>query len=197
MIALLNEENLSGYLDGIAQAHFGAYSKKHFTSCFNKKMLASYYKFLICNSDVSIVHLDDTGKVDGFVVAGESVGKGVSQFIATHRLYVISVLLFNPAFLFEKVRFYLASKLKKTDSAPALAKFRLMSIAVSSGKQSRGVGVEMLNYFENVLRGRGIYAYGLSVRKENERAINFYVRNGFAVEKETSDSVYYFKGISD
>lgn len=196
MLLLLNELNVNKYLDGISKVHCGAYSEHHFTSCFNKEMLSRYYHFLVSSSDVSIVHLADDGQVDGFVIAGEAVGRGVSQFISAHRLYVVSVLLLNPTFLFEKVRSYLASKFKKSVSGSGISKFRLMSIAVSSDKQSKGVGAEMLDFFENVLKDRGVSAYGLSVRKNNGRAMSFYVRNGFKVEKETNDSLYYFKGIS-
>ncbi|MDX1367221.1 N-acetyltransferase [Pseudomonas sp.] len=196
MLIILNERNVNEYLDGISMIHYGAYSKHHFTSCFNKEMLSRYYCFLVGSSDVSIVHLDDDGQVDGFVIAGESVGRGVSQFISAHRLYVVSVLLLNPTFLFEKMQSYLVSKFKQSVSGSGISKFRLMSIAVSSDKQSKGVGAEMLDFFESVLKERGVSVYGLSVRKNNDRAMRFYVRNGFAVEKETNDSVYYFKGIS-
>lgn len=195
MIELLKKDNLGNYLDGVADVHYGAYSKRHFTSCFNKDLLAEYYRYLIDDCDIAFVHLDGRGVVDGFLVAGENVSKGVERFVSAHRKAVVLALLMHPVFLVEKVIYLLKAHLKKDKHVHGIARFRLMSIAVSSNQQSKGVGAAMLEYFEDWLRAENIPMYGLSVRKENQRAISFYVRNGFVLEKETKDSAYYRKQV--
>lgn len=59
------------------------------------------------------------------------------------------------------------------------------------------MGSLLLNEFEQTLLARNINLYGLSVRKKNERAVSFYFRNGFEVQKETWDSLYFRKELKD
>lgn len=188
--------NVDRYLSEIADIHYGAYSKEHFTSCFDKALLEKYYKFLIINSDLCLLAVDD-GMVIGFIVSGYSVGRGVSQFIGENRPSVIRVFLKNPRFILEKALSIISSRLMRDKDSPAIAPFRLMSISVKSGTQSRGVGSLLLNEFEQTLLARNINLYGLSVRKKNERAVSFYFRNGFEVQKETRDSLYFGKELKD
>lgn len=188
--------NVDRYLSEIADIHYGAYSKEHFTSCFDKALLEKYYKFLIVNSDLCLLAVDD-GMVIGFIVSGYSVGRGVSQFIGENRPSVIRVFLKNPRFILEKALSIISSRIMRGKNSPAIAPFRLMSITVKSGTQSRGVGSLLLNEFEQTLLARNINLYGLSVRKKNERAVSFYFRNGFEVQKETRDSLYFGKELKD
>jgi ribosomal protein S18 acetylase RimI-like enzyme len=188
--------NVDRYLSEIADIHYGAYSKEHFTSCFDKALLEKYYKFLIVNSDLCLLAVDD-GVVVGFIVSGYSVGRGVSQFIGENRPSVIRVFLKNPRFILEKALSIISSRIMRDKDSPAIAPFRLMSISVKSGTQSRGVGSLLLNEFEQTLLAKNINLYGLSVRKKNERAVSFYFRNGFEVQKETRDSLYFGKELKD
>lgn len=191
-IMKIDGSNSDDYLSGIADVHYGAYSKEHFTSCFDKGLLEGYYKLLIQNSNISVVAVEDEVVV-GFIVAGYSVGRGVSQFIKDNRASIIKVFLKNPRFICEKARSIAVSKLARDVISHPIAPFRLMSISVRSGVQSRGVGSALLHFFESSLLESNIPDYGLSVRKKNDRAIEFYIRNGFAVQKETRDSLYFYK----
>jgi ribosomal protein S18 acetylase RimI-like enzyme len=188
--------NVDRYLSEIADIHYGAYSKEHFTSCFDKLLLEKYYKFLIINSDICLLAVDD-GVVVGFIVSGYSVGRGVSQFIGDNRPSVIKIFLKNPRFMLEKAFSIISSRIVRDKDSPAIAPFRLMSISVKSGAQSRGVGSLLLNEFEQNLLAKSINLYGLSVRKKNERAVSFYFRNGFEVQKETRDSLYFGKELKN
>ena len=62
---------------------------------------------------------------------------------------------------------------------------RILSIAVKKSCKGKGIGSLLLNSFERQLRQSGIKKYGLSVRKQNMPAINFYVSSGFKVYKES------------
>lgn len=139
----------------------------------------------------------DDGIVTGFIVSGYSVGRGVSQFIGENRPSVIRVFLKNPRFIIEKALSIIYSRIVRGKDSPAIAPFRLMSISVESVIQSRGVGSILLNEFEKALLAQNINLYGLSVRKKNERAVSFYFRNGFEIQKETRDSLYFAKELKD
>lgn len=198
-IIIIDGRDSERYLSGIAEVHYGAYSKEHFTSCFDRDLLERYYKYLVQKSDLSIVAVEGEVVV-GFIVAGYSVGSGVSQFVKDNRASVIKVFLKNPRFIYEKTLSIVTAKLAKGRvSAPVapVAPFRLMSISVRSGIQSRGVGSALLHFFENNLLASNIAEYGLSVRKKNDRAIKFYIRSGFAVQKETRDSLYFYKELKN
>lgn len=189
----LNSGDLSDfYLEEVARIHYSAYSKDHFTSIFNLAKLKEYYKELILSSDLSLFFIDE-GKSVGFIVAGESISKGVSSFIRNNRLYIITLLLTHPKFLIEKLTDIIKSFMPK--ERRVVSKFRLMSIAVDSNMHSKGYGKKMLQIFEEYLRRKSLLSYGLSVRNDNEKGIKFYIDNGFILEAETSDSHYYRKDI--
>jgi ribosomal protein S18 acetylase RimI-like enzyme len=189
-IEKVTTDNVYLYLDGIAKVHTSAYSKDHFTSTFNYEKLKEYNRFLINNSDLSLVAVDD-GRVVGFVISGETVSRGVKEFTHKNRLYLIYKLMLRPDFLAAKV--YGKLKSRASQSGPAVTRYRLLSIATDASAQSKGVGKQILAALEDELRGRGLANYGLSVRLDNPRAVQFYRRNGFVVEKEQPDALYFKK----
>jgi ribosomal protein S18 acetylase RimI-like enzyme len=71
-----------------------------------------------------------------------------------------------------------------------------LSIATDPSAQSRGVGAALLAALEQRLVARGVKRYGLSGRMDNPRAVDFYRRNGFTVEKEQLGSLYYAKDLA-
>ncbi|MDI6792499.1 MAG: N-acetyltransferase [bacterium] len=197
----LSKDNYALYLQQITEVHMDAYSKKHLTANFSQEKLEEYYQCLIEASELSLICLDDSSGqneigsplVVGFVIAGSAVSKGVAKFLSLNRLYVLSVLLRKPRFLIEKFFVTIISRVKK--SKPSATEFRLMSISVRSSFQSKGVGKIMLDCFEQGLINHGIKSYGLSVRGENVRAVAFYEKNGFKLEKVSHGSKYYFKNL--
>ena len=194
----LTAQNFSEYGREIAELHLNSYSKQHLTANFSVEKLEEYYRYLVEASELSIVSLDYSGNsnkpVLGFIVAGRTISRGVVQFLDSHRLYVLSVMLKNPVFIFEKIFSKLTAKFQKGN--PSDAKFRLLSIAVKSDIQSHGIGHQMVEFFENTLIYRGISCYGLSVKSENIRAIKFYEKYGFVLEKEISGSKYFRKDLN-
>lgn len=195
-IVIVDAHSAGQYLSGVADVHYGAYSRDHFTSCFSKTLLEEYYKYLICNSNLSLVAIEN-GKVVGFVVGGYSVGRGVSQFISDRRSDLLKVFVKNPKFIFEKLWSAVSSRLRRRVPVITVSEYRLMSIAVKPSIQSRGVGATLLKFFEKNLLDNNISEYGLSVRKKNERAVEFYIKNGFKPQKETRDSLYFYKELNN
>jgi ribosomal protein S18 acetylase RimI-like enzyme len=58
--------------------------------------------------------------------------------------------------------------------------------------QGTNVAIQLLDEFERKLSPNS--TYGLSVKSSNERAINFYKKNGFSVEKE-GNSIYLLRNL--
>ncbi|RUM98892.1 GNAT family N-acetyltransferase [Pseudaminobacter arsenicus] len=190
-IIQVTKENTALYLDGIAKVHMSAYSHGHFTSTFNHEKLKEYNRLLLDNSDISLVAVED-GRVVGFMISGEAVSRGVKEFTRQNRLYLIYKLLLRPDFLAAKA----FGKLKSmaSQSGP-VTRYRLLSIATDASAQSTGVGRQILAALEDKLRERGLDSYGLSVRLDNPRAVQFYQRNGFMVEREQPGALYFRKDL--
>jgi ribosomal protein S18 acetylase RimI-like enzyme len=189
---ILNDSNVDKYIEQIALIHKNSYDKDHFTSNFSTNKLEEYYRYLIKNSDLSIVSVDENNNSClGFIIAGESVSNGIVQFVSKNRLYLFKIMSQNPSFFIEKIfsKFYT----KIIPSKGSKAKFRLLSISVQKDSQSKGIGKNMLNYFEKELLKSDIHCYGLSVKKSNTKAIKFYINNDFRKEKEYMGAMYYYK----
>ena len=67
---------------------------------------------------------------------------------------------------------------------------------VSSSAKNKGVAKMMNDFYEQQLKLKGEKAYGLSVRKSNKKAINFYLKNGFTTECEHLNSISLYKIIN-
>jgi ribosomal protein S18 acetylase RimI-like enzyme len=189
-IEIINSSNIKIRLEQIAKIHLLAYSSDHFTSGFGFDKLIQYNLRLIEASDLSVVAVDNN-EVLGFIIAGENVAAGVSKFTRENRGWLMLQLVKRPSILLTKIISMIRIRINPTQ--PSKAKFRLLSISTTPGSQSKGVGKEMLHFFEQELLRRGVPYYGLSVKNMNRRAIKFYERHGFVKEKEYLGSSYYLK----
>ena len=180
-------------LEQVANIHRGAYSHGHFTSTFDLPHLIYYNRCLIAKSDISLIAVEG-GHVLGYLIAGENVSDGVSEFIRSNRFYLIGRFLRHPEFLLARIYWKF---LVTFNPAPAsTATFRLLSIATAPAAQSRGVGARLLSALEGRLKDCGVEKYGLSVLTRNARAVEFYRRHGFLFDLEQLDSTYFYKSVT-
>lgn len=193
-IEVITQDKQLTHLSSIAAIHKNAYHNDHFTSTFSMRKLEEYYRFLIENSDLPLIAVNDQGDCVGFIISGTTISKGVQEFIRVNRAYLIGVMFRNPTFLIQKIYFKAYTLFKK--SRPSSAKFRLLSISVNPEFQSTGVGGLMLKFFESRLANMNIDSYGLSVRSNNIRAVQFYINNGFVKEKEYLSTTYFYRDIT-
>jgi ribosomal protein S18 acetylase RimI-like enzyme len=193
-IEVITEDKLSAHISSIAAIHKKAYHNDHFTSKFAMPKLEEYYSYLIKNSDLPLIALSDQGDCVGFIISGTTVYLGIQEFVRVNRTYLLGVMFRNPNFLIQKVYFKAYSFFKK--SRPSSARFRLLSISVDPECQSTGVGGIMLKFFESKLASMNIESYGLSVRTNNARAVQFYINNGFVKEKEYLSTTYFYRDIT-
>ena len=192
-IKVITEDILPTHIQSIAAIHKNAYHNDHFTSVFSIVKLEEYYNFLIKNSDLPLIAINDQGDCIGFIISGTTVSKGIQGFIRINRMYLMGVMFRNPTFLIQKLYFKAYALFKP--SRPSLAEFRLLSISVNPAFQSTGVGERMLNFFESRLATMNINSYGLSVRSNNTRAVQFYVNNDFIKEKQYLSTTYFYKDV--
>ena len=73
--------------------------------------------------------------------------------------------------------------------------YRLLSIAVDPNERGNNTAFEMEKYFCNKLKEKNVITVGLSVKKENIRAINFYKKCKYEVENKKKRTIYYIKDI--
>ena len=191
-VVAIGQEAISRAARQAAEIHLAAYSHGHFTSTFGLPKLTEYNAGLISHSDICLGALEGE-KMLGFLISGENVSRGVAEFVRNNRWFLIRKLLSHPQFLFEKISFSVRARLVRTK--PSKATYRLLSIAIDPRAQSSGIGGMLLAVLEEHLRARGVKRYGLSVLSKNPRAIAFYRRNGFELEKIELGSAYFSKDL--
>lgn len=187
-----NTEDIDKILNYFTKIHHAAYSKEHFTSLFSDEKLNQYYKLLIYYSDLSIMIYSNDIPL-GFIVSGKNVSLGVKEFKKLNKFYLSLLLVLNPIFFIEKLKAILIVFFSKNHVNTT--EYRLLSIAVDNKNQSKGIGNILLTKFEDFLIERSILTYGLSVRKDNARAIKFYLNNGFEIEIDKKETLYLKKNI--
>jgi len=192
-VVAIGQEDIQRAARQAAEIHLAAYSHGHFTSTFGLPKLAEYNAGLISHSDICLGALDGE-KMLGFLIAGESVSRGVAEFVRNNRWFLIGKLVSHPQFLVEKVSFTMRARLARTK--PSKATYRLLSIAIDPGAQSSGIGGMLVAALEERLRAKGLRRYGLSVLSKNARAIAFYSRHGFELEKVELGSAYFRKDLT-
>lgn len=192
-IVELTLENFHSFASDIARIHASAYSHGHFTSTFGAAKLKEYNVFLLKNSDISLAAVEN-GRVVGFAISGTAVSRGVAAFTQENRGFLIGKLLTHPQFLVAKVYGKIKARISPAPASPA--RYRLLSIATDPMSQSKGVGAKILAALEERLKSNAVKCYGLSVRANNPRAVDFYRRNGFIEEREFLGSLYFRKDLN-
>ena len=86
-------------------------------------------------------------------------------------------------------------KKKNLISQKVSSSYRLLSIAIKREERGNDVAYQMENFFCKKLLEKGIRKVGLSVIKDNERAISFYKKCGYNIEKKEDGVIYFIKDI--
>lgn len=172
----------------IAALHQSAFDKQHFSSIFSREDLIKYLTQLLNHNNFCYLALDEN-EICGYLFCGDKTQAAIDQFTSENKIKVIFYLFSHPKFLFEKI----SLKLKKLRSSKV--KTRLYLIAISPRKQGKGIGKMLLQKLEESLISSSIKSYGLSVRKDNLQAFQFYKKLGFTVEHKTDVSYSLVKNL--
>src|SRR4051812_24514580 len=174
----------------VAELHRAAYGdiQGSLTAGFSRKLLEDYYAALLGRNPYSYIAFDDAQHPLGFVFAGFNTNASLRSFVKQHKFALSKALLLSPEALGLTI-----GRVLWPDKMKSQAPLRLLSIAVDPSYRPRGTGKALLTYFEEQLRDHGFYQYGLSVKANNIRAIQFYKRNGFELEFQTPAAHFYIK----
>ncbi|GMR25280.1 MAG: hypothetical protein BMS9Abin39_0566 [Ignavibacteria bacterium] len=173
----------------LAVLHKLVFGKIHFTTSFSICLLTKYFENLIAKMKYGIV-IKDNDDIVGYLFAGTNSGQIINNFLKANFLKVFFYLLRNPRFILEKMRELFSkfsSKNKNTGN-----EISLYLIAVDTRMGRRGIGKELIYQFEELVKRNSEKSYTLSVRKNNQQAIDFYLKNKF-VQIETNEKSIKFR----
>lgn len=192
-IKILQINNDENTLVQIARLHKLLFDKEHFTALFNEQLLKKYFTELLAKSRYKIAAYYNEEMV-GYLIAGENLDNALKKFSKRNLTQILLVLLVNPRFLFEKIfdalnKFFYQRR--KSSSS-----MRLFLIASKHNENIRGIGKLLIESFENYLIENNVDNYGLSVRKHNKTAIDFYKKIGLTEEFRNHKSIFFIKKIS-
>lgn len=175
----------------VCQLHIRAFPSDHFTSHFTQNLLLKYFRHLNFDNKFNfVIYNGDESLLLGYLIAGEHIQSILNKFKVENYYNIFLVLLKNPRFLFEKVFLTIKKFLIQKKSK---AKFRVFIFVTNPEFQRKGIGELLLKRLEQDLRKIGTNCYGLSVRTNNDRAINFYNKNSFVKEFSSLNSIYFIK----
>ena len=174
-----------------AEMHLKIYPKYLFTSKFPKKMLENFYKDLLSGNKFSYV-IEDDNEIFGAVMIGGNSIEARSIFIKSNFLSLLAVVLRNPQFILLKSFDFIRSVVNKNFDSKY--EVRLTNILVdASHNKSKGASNILLNHAFAELKKENIISLGWSVRSNNVKAINFYIKIGAKIEKIVNNSLYFYK----
>ena len=200
----------------IARCHIAAFPKS-VTSLLGEKVVASMLKWYISAPNKFLFYVEEHGIVQGycggFVMDGTDAygsGSGMTQFgfnQAAGSFARKPWLLLHPEvrkkykFIFTNVARKLGLKkdqpmsksAPKHEDEPLTA--GLVVIGVIPNLQQKGLGTLLQQEFERKAKEMGAKKLSLSVRKQNERAIKSYDRNGYNKSDENETSFIMTKNL--
>jgi len=197
----------AGYsdLDEIAKIHKESYPEDHFLNELGLFLINKFYKSFLKYPTIFLVCIK-CKKICGFILGLEShiLTKAKHDFIkenqrglvvcVIHRIFSIKFILkFLPRFI-NLIKDLLYKRLKQRNTSTSSENFFiLLSIAASNEVRGRGVANFLLDNFEKKLKEDDVKKYALSVRKSNLRAVKFYKKKNFYIEKENKTKIYMCK----
>lgn len=179
-------------LNRIAEIHLRTFSKDHFTSTFSKEFLIEYLTYIIKINNNSYLVKNNDDEVIGYIIGGNKTTYAVDNFFKKHFIKIIFITLKNPKFLLEKIIQFIHKYILKNIFESKYS-YRILFIAIDENYKGKNIISKLLQYFEKELVNDNIFEYGLSVRNNNKRAIQFYEKNGFIIENKSELSYSYYK----
>ena len=167
----------------------------HFLGKYSIKLLEKFYANFL-DKNIVLVN-ENSGVIVGFILGGtsKSLNLAKSQFIKNNKGRCLLETLLRPQLYTSALIRILKTVTvnQKSEEVPAMETIRLLSIAVTPNVKGTGIAERLLKEFERIILSSR--EYGLSIKKSNKRALNFYFKNGFQLERETHDDIYLIKKI--
>ncbi|HMQ67502.1 MAG TPA: GNAT family N-acetyltransferase [Ignavibacteria bacterium] len=193
-------------LPKLAECHRSAFPDS-LSSRMGKKYLEEMIAWYLSDSSKILFHAEVDGRcigycggmiLDGTQPTGSASGMMQYSFNSAVKAIMLRPwLLVHKEFLNKYKLIYKNIKRKfsgKKKQSEALKKKKkkelpekemgLVVIGVSSDYHGKGIGSVLLQEFENKTKSMDIKKMGLAVRRENEKALKSYQRNGWEISKE-------------
>ena len=174
----------------IAEIHKRSYSPEHLTRHYSIGLLIRFYREILHENEYCYVATLGDRPV-GFLFAGKRTRLSVNSFLRKNYLSIGLVVLSHPSFISSSLRGLVDRLTSKESSVQAGVK--LLSIAADALTEKVRIGENMLLQFEEDLMNNSERFYGLSVRTNNKRAIEFYKRNELSVVDYLPKSIVFEK----
>ncbi len=173
IIRLANKDDCSG----VAKIH-AQEIKLGFLSELGEKFLFYFYSAMIDSPNAFLIVAEDNGSIIGFISGCIDLKKFYRGFV---RKYIIKItpILFKKVFNINSLKKILETTKYAKQEEKKLPETELVSFAVSSQFQGRGVAKKLLDEFFSKMRKNGVEHIRVIVGEGLKSAIKFYEKNGF------------------
>lgn len=195
----------------VAQAHCSIFPG-YFLTRIGPKALECFYREFAENPEAFCLVADDRSEIVGLVAGVLNSPRFYRSFYQKNFgnlfLWVTASVMRDPSLVSELLKraahffFAIRSRLKirgenhefsKISSVP----YRLLSIGIMPSARGKGIGEQLVESLALKFAQCGCKKMGLSVFKNNKRAIAFYEKTGWEREFCTESSIYYVKSLRE
>lgn len=179
-VCSLSESDLSQ----VVQIHLAAFPS-FFLSKMGPSFLRLYYNAVRKMPDgILLGCYDGSGKVIGFSAATTNCS-GFNKRLLLKNILTFGLISFKLLFTNPEALIHLVANLTKRPQNGIKDSFdygELLSIAVSPGFQRSGIGQSLIIATEQMVSKSGQFELSLTTdAKDNEKAVSFYKKNGYAI----------------
>lgn len=189
------------HLPGMAWCHQSAFPGSFMTQMGVPWLKALYGYFLRQRRGVSVVALDERGRVIGLAVGGDPQIRGQFLRYALYRYPHLIALGFLRSALIRKVLLAeMGYRMGPARDGPSEARLdsrypgpigNLLSIGVAPEAQGSGAAGPLLSRFQSECALQGYRSLTLSVVRSNSRAVRFYTRSGWEEVDSSGESARF------
>lgn len=171
-------------LESISRLHIKVFDKSYFSVYYTISDLCKYFSKLVELNQYCYV-CEENNLFLGYLIGGLRTQEAVNSFMKENRKRIIYYIIKNPKF----IGISISKMLKKIFNPNLKSKvdLRLFLIGVDPSISNHGLGALLLNKFEEEILLDSYFKYGLFVRVNNQKAINFYLKRGFIKEFKNHD----------
>lgn len=175
--------------------------KDHFLGKMPLKIIDLFYQEYL--DAECFIAAESDGKLVGFVLGGlgSEMNRYAYNFQCKNKVVSTMAILKDPMLWsdsFKKLMGFMKLKLNKqkfNSSKGYESACCLLSIAVDKSFQGKGCSQELISVFENKAKNLGYDQTYLTVKRANNRAINFYKKIGMSISERDISSYYFDKNI--
>lgn len=193
------------HLEGIVRTHKKAF-EDYFLTNLGDEFLQRYYSAFLEDGQTIAIGAFAGEELVGFILCSKNKGPVMGNFFRKNLGFIISSLIKQLLLGNKVIRAGIFSRIKtgmkviqsllipkKNDSEKNQKNPRLLSIGVLPQFQGKGISTKMMASLHEQLQEEQIQSVGLSVIKGNDRAIHFYKKMGWHIEKTEKQTVYFVK----